>query len=520
MVLTPAYLGSAIAEEKERRTLELLFTTHLNNTEIILGKLISRVIHLVGFVIAGLPILSLIQFWGGIDMLLIAGNLVNTILNIISIGSVCLLASVLARSVTAAVMTSYAVILPIGFCCVVSLRGFPFVLQDARSGGAGNVSVQDLGVLCVVHLVIVTGFLSLAIAALREHEPLGAVLPPAPERYDVSEGPTRIGRREAAPLDPTAVQAEVIHVTTKPMPKPIIEPPRPIHQTEPENEFSIPYTLPPVPDNALLWKERFVGGPPWFFSPVVLVPALPFLVTGFLVLGFWFLRSLFLNRDEYRRAVEGWAIVLRFLYYCGLGAYLLGVGFRAAGCVARERQQQTLDPLLLLPIDRSEILATKLWGALIRGWPWLILIAGNIAFGTLLGAYHPFSAVLLCTAPWVVVLFIAGLGLFLSVEMDTVLRANLLMLIIVILLAAISFLLPIGLGPMTFLEPLAFTLWGEEQGVGGGFAPDGMNWNDPSRLVQPRIFSGIVTVAYIAGGTILLLLAFRLFDRRVKHAES
>src|SRR5687767_14047759 len=125
---------------------------------------------------------------------------------------------------------------------------------------------------------------------------------------------------------------------------------------EPETEFSIPYTLPPVTDNALLWKERFVGGPQWFFSPVDLVPALPFLVTGFLVLGFWFLRSLFLDWEEFRRAVDAWSIVLRALYYLCLGAYTLGVGFRAASAVARERQQQTLDSLLLLPVDRREIL--------------------------------------------------------------------------------------------------------------------------------------------------------------------
>src|SRR5262249_17353880 len=158
--------------EKERRTLELLFTTHLSNTEIILGKLTSRIIHLIGFVIAGFPILSLIQFWGGIDMFVIAGNLVNTLLNIITLGSMCLLAWGLAKPVAGAVMTCYAIVLPTGFCCVATLRGFPFVLQDARSAGPGNITIQDLGVLLVVHVVVTGGFLALAIAALREKEPL------------------------------------------------------------------------------------------------------------------------------------------------------------------------------------------------------------------------------------------------------------------------------------------------------------------------------------------------------------
>src|SRR4051812_24726655 len=46
LVLTPAYLAGAIAEEHERRTLELLFTTHLTNRDIILGKLFGRLCHL------------------------------------------------------------------------------------------------------------------------------------------------------------------------------------------------------------------------------------------------------------------------------------------------------------------------------------------------------------------------------------------------------------------------------------------------------------------------------------------
>jgi ABC-type transport system involved in multi-copper enzyme maturation permease subunit len=41
-VLVPAYVAGAIAEEKERQTLELLFTTGLRDREIVLGKLAAR----------------------------------------------------------------------------------------------------------------------------------------------------------------------------------------------------------------------------------------------------------------------------------------------------------------------------------------------------------------------------------------------------------------------------------------------------------------------------------------------
>jgi ABC-type transport system involved in multi-copper enzyme maturation permease subunit len=501
MILTPAYLGSAIAEEKERRTLELLFTTHLNNREIIVGKLTSRLIHLFGLVLAGFPILSLIQFWGGIDMVLIAGNVLNTLLNVLSIGSICLLFSTLARTVAGAVMTSYAVILPLGFCCLASFRGFPFVLQDARMGGGGPmmVSVQHLGIICVVHLVIVVGFLSLAIAALREHEPLGAVLPPTPTRLDIDHGGRRVGI-PVTPITATAVQSKPAHKKPTVEPAAVLPPPRrPTSETELENEFMIPYNLPPVSENALMWKERYVGGPPWFFTPVVLVPALPFLVTGFLVMVFWFVRSLFLSRQEFQNAIEAWTVVLRVLYYMALAAYVFGVGFRAASCVAREWQQQTIEPLLLLPIDRSEILWTKLIGALVRGWPWLALLLVNIVLGTLIGAYHPFSAVMLCVAPWALVLFIAGLGLMLSVHLQTVLRANLVMLVVVVLLIAASLMTPHGITPpLGYLEPFAFPMWGDVWGQHGSYVA--------SAFVMLMLFT--------IGAVTSMRIAFALFERR------
>ena len=103
---------------------------------------------------------------------------------------------------------------------------------------------------------------------------------------------------------------------------------------------------------------------------------------------------------------------------------MLGVAWRAGASIARERQQQTLETLLLLPVERREILTAKLLGCLMRGWPWLALLFGVLAFGTLIGAYHPFSAVLLALAPWPMIFFIATLGLLLSIGMRTVLRAT------------------------------------------------------------------------------------------------
>jgi ABC-type transport system involved in multi-copper enzyme maturation permease subunit len=490
MVLTPAYLASAIAEEKERRTLELLFTTHLSNAEIVLGKLTSRIIHLIGFVLAGFPILSLIQFWGGIDMLLIVGNLVNTLLNIITLGSMCLLASVLAKTVAGAVMTCYAIVLPPGFCCMFTLRGFPFVLQDARSGGAGNVTVQDLGVLFVVHMVVTGGFLALAIVALRDKEPIGLAAPPRP--IDPTMPPD--GRARPAP-NPAAIQAKPI-LTTRSADAPAARA-KAKPQPETADLFAVPYSLPPVSDEPLLWKERFVGGPPLIFSPIVLVPAGPFLVSGFLIMAFWFLRALWLSGEEYARTVETWALILKFFYYLFLGCYVFGVAWRAGASIARERQQQTLEPLLLLPIDRREILTAKLLGCLMRGWPWLALLGAVIALGTLIGAFHPFSAVLLALAPWPLIFFIATLGLLLSIALRTVMRANLVMVMAPLLL-----------------------MWCSSNGFEAfTFSMTRMPADDERRLAG--VFAGcLLSAAYLLAALVCWRIALAMFENRSSQADS
>ena len=54
--LTPAYVAGCIADEKERKTLEFLFATDLKNREIIFGKLAARIVTLLMYVIAGLPV--------------------------------------------------------------------------------------------------------------------------------------------------------------------------------------------------------------------------------------------------------------------------------------------------------------------------------------------------------------------------------------------------------------------------------------------------------------------------------
>ena len=67
VVLTPAVVGSAITEERDRGTLDLLRTSRLTDREIVVGKLLARLAVVGGVVAAGFPVLALTLFFGGVD---------------------------------------------------------------------------------------------------------------------------------------------------------------------------------------------------------------------------------------------------------------------------------------------------------------------------------------------------------------------------------------------------------------------------------------------------------------------
>lgn len=59
--------ASAVAQEKERKTLVLLLLTRLNNSELVLGKLMSSLVHVIMMLLAGLPIFAAMLLFGGIS---------------------------------------------------------------------------------------------------------------------------------------------------------------------------------------------------------------------------------------------------------------------------------------------------------------------------------------------------------------------------------------------------------------------------------------------------------------------
>ena len=111
-VLTPAYTAGALAEEKDRGTLEFLLATDLRNREIVLSKLGARLANLLLFVLTGLPILSILQFLGGVDPNLVLAGFAATFLTMAGLGGLSVFTSIYFKKPRDAIAVAYLFVLP------------------------------------------------------------------------------------------------------------------------------------------------------------------------------------------------------------------------------------------------------------------------------------------------------------------------------------------------------------------------------------------------------------------------
>jgi ABC-type transport system involved in multi-copper enzyme maturation permease subunit len=466
-VLTPAYVAAAVAEEKERRTLELLFTTHLRDREIVLGKLFGRLLHLAGILLIGLPVLSLTRLWGGVDEIILLASFAVTVLTLLSVGGISILCSVVAPTVLTATVSSYALVFFLAVCCIEVPGYSPFtflrkvdqeVQEQQRAWLEERTAAQQLiaqgvrpapplssppdvaGIVtamlipgAALHGVIFVGCAVLAVHLLRPTEPPLArpALPPARVvgGWGMLDEPRRSAR---AAHDPPVVQGLLLLQVPD-------EPPPPVRWDPPWRATRHP----PDDGSALLWKETAFGGVLSDSAPnrPVRAPQRPGLVLCLLALCL--LPSVTHLWAEPAGTLAFSAVVnvpVQVVSVVLAGAGCVGVAFRVAGCISRERDRQTLETLLMLPVERDEILRAK-WLASLLIWRVVgYFLMGELALGLLFGGLHPWAAVLLPAAVAAHVAFLASLGVWLSLACRNTLWANLSMALVVLVFFTGSFL--------------------------------------------------------------------------------
>jgi ABC-type transport system involved in multi-copper enzyme maturation permease subunit len=427
VLLAPAYVAGGVAEEKEKRTLEFLLATDLRGREIVFGKLLARLGNLALFVMTGLPVLSLMQFFGGIDPQLLLSSFAVTALTAGSLAGLGTLMSVQRRRARDAIILTY--LLAAGYVAVASLSlavpplwltyfreaqrapvkddaiarastppyftevetavdwlnaGNPFyglgrIIRAVDSGGkVTDVLPELLENYAVFHLLFTAGCVTFAVWRLR---PVALAQAGAAARKRRRRFQLRRSRR------------------------------------------------PPVGRRPMLWKEvRIEGGLRfgWFgrilVALVVGISFVPFIIMVYLLFfdpslgrinytGAW---------RELGRDVNIW---VRFASTPISVLMLFGVAVRAAGAFGSERDRDTLTSLMTTPLTTGEIVWAKFLGSLASVrlfWVWLGVIW---AIGLITSGVGMFAVPLQIVAWLCPAAFMGALGLYFSAVCKTTLRA-------------------------------------------------------------------------------------------------
>ena len=107
LLIGPVLAAGTIALERERRTMEYLYTTPLSNLEIVIGKLGGRVLQILYFVLSGVPVLALAMLMGGIAPRNIVSLTAITLSTVLFVTAVSLAVSAWAAKARDAVILAY-----------------------------------------------------------------------------------------------------------------------------------------------------------------------------------------------------------------------------------------------------------------------------------------------------------------------------------------------------------------------------------------------------------------------------
>jgi ABC-type transport system involved in multi-copper enzyme maturation permease subunit len=417
-LLTPAYVAGAIADEKDRKTLEFMLATDLLNHEIVLSKLLSRLANLTLFLLTGLPILSVLQFIGGVDADLMLAGFAGTGLTMLGIASVSILFSTLFPKPRDAIGMSYLVII-----AYMSIGTVSFALEMSSAWpmyepiwfGEDAPTLSDASwVFNAGNPIAATFEVGLAINGFsRSQMPssLAAELPAILSRYTWFH----------VPLSIVCVGWSIVRLRAIAL-----------KQTSAGKTQQGSWWhsgRPTVGQAPMIWKEvhiesRIKGG--WLVWIVAGLLMLLTIGSGVAVVGAYFweiseghdlpLRELF-------QAMNIWFRIAGTGVACLM---LLMVGVRASTAITSERERDTFDALITTPISAEMILASKLLGSLLSlrfAWIWFGVMLTMAIFT---GGIHLLAVPIVITAWLVYAVFFAMIGLWFSMTCQSSMRATVL----------------------------------------------------------------------------------------------
>lgn len=409
------FAASAVAQEKDRRTLVLLLLTRLSNSELVLGKLLASLLSVLVMLVGALPLFMLSALLGGVSFDQIGRVFAVTLASVLVSGS---LGSTLALwrektfqalALTVLVLGFWLAVWKIvamgwlgqswlGLPCQAWAAGFspleaifeatrPYV-HDAQShpawGRLGTPANLFLAVAVLISLVLN----GLAVAMVRIWNPSRESQPARPE--DAAAGRESIWGAEhdveqaAAKVSEDALSRSAGHVA------------RPSDATAAVERAGRTRR---VWDNPIIWREIRT----WAYGRRILVIKLAYLVLfGLAAFGIdWMIRN-----DQLAEQAGG-AVVLVPLFLLSL----VLVNAQAVTSMTSERDGRALDLLLVTDLTPKEIVFGKLGGVFYNAKEMVVLPMLLCAYLCLSDVMSLENLVYLLGGLAVLYVFVATLGI-------------------------------------------------------------------------------------------------------------
>lgn len=379
MLVTPAMVAGALGAEKEKGTLALLFSTDLSAFEIILGKLVGRLLILGQVLLLGLPLLLVVGILaeaplGRLLLIELQAGIVT-----LAVAATGLLVSVLSRSTREAILGCYAALvlvyiglgmllggsLPMWIEPFTALERLTSTPYDRSPGAAGG---QVVSWACAAIVCLIATFLWLRPIGVRQLEGVR-------------------GQR-----------------------------------------FRLLWTFrPPIGDHPIRWREQHIIG----LAPLPHLRFVPGWLAKLGVFGFALIMAftalMNLNRGIWYRFTAGdfagvWDSLQRLdterlvseVIIMGVVLLIIGtivVAVRSTTCVSEERRRKTWDDIVMTPLDWEEIRWEKMWGILRATHVYLLLYAlPMFALAALGNEAALLWAGLLAGGSWLAMLVVAVMG--------------------------------------------------------------------------------------------------------------
>ncbi|QEG32793.1 ABC transporter permease [Bythopirellula goksoeyrii] len=399
LAVGPAMSVGTIATERERRTIEYLFTTDLSNAEIILGKTLARLTLLGQFVLVGLPILFLFRIMGGIPAGALTASFLITASSAVMLTALSVCVSVWSPRARDATVRIYLLLIVL-FLLPLLLSTFFW------SRLITNVGWRTAIMPVAEWLGSINPFLIMA-RAMGNTSAVGIGLN---MRVVVSSvGAQMLVSLVALGLAIFAVRRVHLSETTRSVPS-----------KSRFRNLHLPKFRRPLGTRPILWKEMFAESSTTKFGYVGGIALMILLISIAVMTVMVFLNSIV--------AYQTYARNDYFEYLMGLSGamgsgILLLLASRAAGLIAQEKERDCWDSLLATPLSGREIIDGKIWGNLYScRWLFLVLVAAWM-LGLLFTASFFWPLLASSLTFLILAYFATSLGLFFSLRSATSMRA-------------------------------------------------------------------------------------------------